>query len=134
VERPGTRDHGAGVRSRRHASATELLDLGETEYRETFRGSPLKRARREGLARNAAIALGNDGTLADVPALVRALGHAEAAVRGHAAWALGRLGGDRARAALLAARAGEADVGAAAEMERALAELSVMEPEGRTHP
>jgi len=120
---------------RRHASAIELLDLGETEYRETFRGSPLKRARREGLARNAAIALGNDGTLADVPALMRALRHVEAAVRGHAAWALGRLGGDGARAALLAARAGEADAGAAAEMERALAELSVMEAtEGRTHP
>ena len=120
---------------RRHASAIELLDLGETEYRETFRGSPLKRARREGLARNAAIALGNEGTLADVPALARALGHVEAAVRGHAAWALGRLGGDGARAALLAARAGETDVGAAAEMERALTELSVMETtEGRTHP
>ncbi len=120
---------------RRHASVTELLALGEAEYRETFRGSPLKRARREGLARNAAIALGNEGTAADVPALARALGHLDPAVRGHAAWALGRLGGEGARAAVLAARAREGDAGAGEEMDRALAHLQAMEPtEGRTHP
>jgi epoxyqueuosine reductase len=39
--------------------AETLLTLTETEFRERFRGSPLKRARREGLARNAAIVLGN---------------------------------------------------------------------------
>jgi epoxyqueuosine reductase len=117
---------------RRHTSATELLALDEAEYREIFRGSPLKRARREGLARNAAIALGNDGTAAGVPALTRALGHVEPAVRGHAAWALGRIGGEEARAALLAARSREGDACTLEEMARALTELSTMEAtEGR---
>jgi epoxyqueuosine reductase len=121
--------------ARRHAPATELLALDEAEYRETFRGSPLKRARREGLARNAAIALGNHGTAADVPALTRALGHVEPAVRGHAAWALGRIGGEGARAALRVARSREGDAGAGEEMERALAQLSPTETtEGRMHP
>jgi len=121
--------------ARRHTPATELLALDEAEYRKTFRGSPLKRARREGLARNAAIALGNHGTAADVPALTRALGHVEPAVRGHAAWALGRIGGEGARAALRVARSREGDAGAGEEMERALAQLSPRETtEGRMHP
>jgi epoxyqueuosine reductase len=36
-----------------------LASMSESEFRERFRGSPLKRARREGLARNAAIVLAN---------------------------------------------------------------------------
>jgi epoxyqueuosine reductase len=39
--------------------AEVLLAMTDTEFRERFRGSPLKRARREGLARNAAIVLAN---------------------------------------------------------------------------
>jgi len=70
-----------------------------------------------------------------VPALTRALGHVEPAVRGHAAWALGRIGGEGARAALLVARSREGDAGAGEEMERALAQLSPGETtEGRMHP
>lgn len=37
----------------------ELIGLSDEEFRERFRHSPLKRARREGLARNAAIVLAN---------------------------------------------------------------------------
>ena len=119
---------------RRHPSPAELLALDETAYRESFRGSPLKRARREGLARNAAVALGNGGMLADVPALSLGLAHAAPAVRGHAAWALGQIGGEGARAALLAARARETDADTVEEMERALGQLSRMgAPEGRVH-
>jgi epoxyqueuosine reductase len=36
-----------------------LVAMTETEFRETFRGTALKRARRDGLARNAAIVLAN---------------------------------------------------------------------------
>jgi len=36
-----------------------LIAMTDAEFRERFRGSPLKRARREGLARNAAIVLSN---------------------------------------------------------------------------
>ena len=39
--------------------ADELLTMTDAEFRERFRGSALKRARREGLARNAAIVLAN---------------------------------------------------------------------------
>ncbi|MEO5814599.1 MAG: HEAT repeat domain-containing protein, partial [Gemmatimonadaceae bacterium] len=42
--------------------------------------------------RNAAVALGNVGTVEDVPALEAALQHDEPLVREHAAWALERLG------------------------------------------
>jgi epoxyqueuosine reductase len=119
---------------RRHPSPAELLALDEAGYLESFRGSPLKRARREGLARNAAVALGNGGMPADVPALSLGLAHAAPTVRGHAAWALGQIGGEEARAALLAARARETDADTVEEMERALGQLSGMDaPEGRVH-
>jgi epoxyqueuosine reductase len=110
----------AAFQPRQHPPLAELLALDETSYRERFRGSPLKRARREGLARNAAVALGNRQGAGSVPALVEALGHADSTVRGHAAWALGRIGEPGARAALLAARDQEADPGALEEIERAL--------------
>jgi epoxyqueuosine reductase len=51
--------------------------------------------------RNVCIALGNWGAPDAVPVLVRALADAEALVRGHAAWALGRVGTDEARESLL---------------------------------
>ena len=38
-----------------------LARLTPEEFRETFRGSPVKRAKRSGLLRNVAIAMGNSG-------------------------------------------------------------------------
>ncbi len=46
---------------RRELTLGGLLGMGEEEYRERFRGSPLKRARLEGLQRNAALALASAG-------------------------------------------------------------------------
>jgi epoxyqueuosine reductase len=86
-----------------------LLDLTEAEFRERFRGSPIRRAKWAGLRRNVCVALGNSGDPAAVPALVRVLGEDPALVRGHAAWALGRLGGAEAVAALTARAAVEPD-------------------------
>lgn len=71
--------------------ARELLAMSQAEFSATFKGSPMKRAKRRGLARNAAVALGNAGTAEDVPALEAALRHDEPLVREHAAWALARL-------------------------------------------
>jgi epoxyqueuosine reductase len=51
----------------------------------------MKRAKRRGLARNAAVALGNVGAADDVPALEAALSHDEPLVREHAASALAHL-------------------------------------------
>jgi epoxyqueuosine reductase len=69
-----------------------------------------------------------------VPALAEALGHPEPTVRGHAAWALGRIGGAQARAALLASRAREADARVLEEIERALTEAPTAgSPERRAY-
>jgi len=78
----------------------ELLGLSQEEFSRKFRKSPIKRAKRRGLLRNAAVALGNTGSVEDVPVLNRALKDHEPLVRSHAAWALGRIGGSRAKTAL----------------------------------
>nr|BBH93356.1 epoxyqueuosine reductase [Thermogemmatispora argillosa] len=86
-----------------------LLSLSEEEFRARFRHTPIWRAKRRGLLRNVCVALGNLGDRRAVPALIQALNDSEALVRGHAAWALGRLGGEEARQALLARRDQEED-------------------------
>jgi epoxyqueuosine reductase len=74
----------------------ELVTLTDEDYRGRLQGSPLRRARRRGLARNAAVALGNAGDPAAVAALARAREDPDPDVRGHAEWALARLA-DRKR-------------------------------------
>jgi epoxyqueuosine reductase len=71
--------------------ARELLGMTPEEFSAAFRGSPMKRAKLPGLKRNAAVVLGNVGTVDDVPALRQALDDPEPLVREHASWALGRL-------------------------------------------
>ena len=79
----------------------KLMGLSQDEFSQLFRRSPVKRAKRRGLLRNVAVALGNWGSPAAVPALSAALADSEPLIRGHAAWALGRIGGWSAREALL---------------------------------
>ena len=67
------------------------------------------RAKRRGLVRNACVAAGNAGDTALLPALVSLLTDAEPLIRGHAAWALGRIGGAEALRALDTATAVEPD-------------------------
>ena len=69
-----------------------LLALTPDEFRRRFRGSPILRAKRRGLLRNVAVALGNLKRPEAEPALIRALDDDEPLVRGHAAWALGQIG------------------------------------------
>src|SRR4029079_2388296 len=80
-----------------------LLGLSREGYVARFRGSPLKRAKLEGLQRNAAIAMGNRGEASYVEPLAAALAGAAPLVRRHAAWALGRIGTQEARSRLAAA-------------------------------
>lgn len=68
-----------------------LLAITEEEFRERFRHSPIKRTKRRGLLRNVCVALGNIGDHQAIPALIGALYDNEALIRGHAAWALGRM-------------------------------------------
>jgi len=100
--------------------ADQLLGLDDDGFRELFRESPIKRAKRAGLLRNVCVALGNWGDAKAVPVLVRALDDAEALVRGHAAWALGRVGTDEARGALLDLRQEETNGGVRQEVADAI--------------
>ena len=70
--------------------------------------------------RNAAVAMGNSGDTGYVPNLTAALDDPAATVRGHAAWALGRLGGVKARTVLEKCMARETDADVRAEMQYAL--------------
>ena len=97
-----------------------LLGLDADGFRARFGRTAVARAKRRGLLRNVAVALGNSGNPAAVPPLAGALDDPEPLVRGHAAWALGRLGGAHARRALAAARTREPDAAARTEIEAAL--------------
>lgn len=98
----------------------ELLGFSDVEFKQRFRGSPVLRAKRSGLARNVAVALGNSRDPAAVPALRRALGDEEPLVRSHAAWALGEITSEEATAALEICLGSEQHEEVVAEASRAL--------------
>ena len=98
----------------------EILEMTEEAFRQRFRGSPILRAKRVGLQRNACVALGNKGDPVAIPVLRQALIASEALVRGHAAWALGRIGVEEAREALEQAKPNEQDAGVHREIVQAL--------------
>jgi epoxyqueuosine reductase len=110
---------------------TEVLDIRTDEkFEEHFGNTPLTRPGRAGLLRNCCVAAGNLGLEEAVPALVRALRKdGSPLVRGHAAWALGEIGGSVAEAALGEALEEEADKGCLLEIEHAL-EASLERQEG----
>ena len=75
-----------------------LISLTEEEFREPFRGSPVKRTKWRGLVRNACVALGNSGLRAGEPRyeeirarLARLAAGGDAIIAEHAQWALHRL-------------------------------------------
>jgi epoxyqueuosine reductase len=69
----------------------ELAGLDAEGFRDRFRKSPLKRAKRRGLLRNVAVALGNSRDPSKRPVLLRLAEDEDPLVREHARWALGRL-------------------------------------------
>jgi len=98
-----------------------LLALRSAGYKRTFRGTAMGWRGAATLRRNAAVALGNALDRATVPALGAALhGDPHPQVRGHAAWALGRVGSPRALALLLAASEVEAEDSVRGEIDAAL--------------
>jgi epoxyqueuosine reductase len=100
----------------------EVLKIrADEEFEEHFAGTPLTRPGRAGLLRNCCVAAGNLKLKEVVPALVRALREdSSALVRGHAAWALGEIGG--AEAALSEAAEAEEDSWCQEEIRLALAD------------
>jgi epoxyqueuosine reductase len=98
----------------------DLIGLDEEGFEERFQGTPLMRPRRRGLLRNVAVALGNWGDPLAIPALGTALLDREPLVRGHAAWALGRIGTRPAREILKMRVSIEEDVWVSEEINLAL--------------
>ena len=102
-----------------------LLNISEDEFRQRFAGSPIKRTKRRGLRRNVAVALGNLKDPSAVPGLSSATADDDdPLVRGHAAWALGQIGGDAAREALRVRLALEQETDVREEITAALATAS----------
>ncbi len=99
-----------------------VLGMDDAAFRARFRGTALTRAKRRGLLRNAAVALGNTRDRRAIPALVQALSDPEPLVRGHAAWALSQFGelSEDVYGALVSALAVETDRGVQAELRQAL--------------
>jgi epoxyqueuosine reductase len=110
--------------ARLHAHALEgwslerFLTLDEPTFRDLFARSPIRRADRAGFLRNVCVAMGNRALPGYAAPLAQALaGDVAALVRGHAAWALGRVAGamtpqplrSDARGALASAATHDAD-------------------------
>jgi epoxyqueuosine reductase len=98
----------------------ELFELDDASFRARFRHTPLWRAKRRGLLRNAAIVLGNQRSPDIIPALLRGLHDAESLVRGASAWALGEIGTEESTAALKERLADEVDTCVRKEIDAAL--------------
>jgi epoxyqueuosine reductase len=70
----------------------EILGLDEAAFRKRYSGTPLMRAKWEGMRRNACIVLGNRRDPAALPALRHALEDGDPVVREHARWAVEQIG------------------------------------------
>jgi epoxyqueuosine reductase len=94
----------------------DLLALDDHAFSARFSKSAVKRAKRRGLLRNVAVALGNTRNPDAATPLIRALeSEAEPLIRSHAAWALGQVGDPLARRALERARRRDDDPAVRAE-------------------
>ena len=102
-------------------SLVKLLQLRSGEFKRMYRVTAMGWRGAAILRRNAAVALGNALDRSAVPALVRALDEdRKPMVRGHAAWALGRIGSPQALDALTRRLALEQDGAVLDELRAAL--------------
>lgn len=106
-----------------HIELTALFKINDEQFRQRFRKTPLWRARRRGVLRNAAIVLGNQMQTDSIPALTRGLVDTEPLVRGASAWALGKIGGAAATLALEMQLKREHDPVVTSELDDALSIL-----------
>jgi epoxyqueuosine reductase len=68
-----------------------LAEISVEEFRRTFGGSPVRRAKRAGLRRNAVIAMGNSGDRKFLPLLEKLAGDEDKVVAESAVWAIQKL-------------------------------------------
>jgi epoxyqueuosine reductase len=123
---PERRSEGAHVEGRPSKETStpdliELLQLRSSGFKRKYARTAMGWRGGAVLRRNAAVALGNSLDRAAVPPLSKSLhGDPHPLVRGHSAWALGRIGSPQAIGALKRRRAVEPDGGVRAEIEAAL--------------
>ncbi|MDP7038522.1 MAG: tRNA epoxyqueuosine(34) reductase QueG [Myxococcota bacterium] len=99
----------------------DILLHGSAAHKRFVSDSALRRASRNKLARNAAIALGNSSDTRAIGPLLEGLElHEDPIVRGHIVWALGELGGKRAQHQLLKLEKTEKDSFVLEEVKHAL--------------
>jgi epoxyqueuosine reductase len=108
----------------------DLLALHENDFLRRFRGSPITRAKRRGLLRNATVAMGNWGDGSAVGLLAGALHEEDPLVRGHAAWALGRVSNTHAQSVLAQALTAETDPWVREEIRSSLQGQCTNNPRG----
>jgi epoxyqueuosine reductase len=104
-----------------------VLRMTKGQYRQWFKATSMAWRGKAVLQRNAAVALGNSRDEGAVAPLIEALRDRKPLVRGHAAWALGELGGlsgEPGRAALHNVGAGEKVEWVREEIEIALTRLN----------
>jgi epoxyqueuosine reductase len=112
-------------------SLIALMGMSEDAWEQFSRGSAMRRAKRAGFLRNVAVALGNWGSADAVPVLSASLDDPEPLVRGHAAWALGRIGSPGTTEVLRHRLSRELDLEVRDEIERVLGvEAPVLENVG----
>jgi epoxyqueuosine reductase len=68
-----------------------LAEMDDAGFREVFRGSPIRRAKRQGLRRNAALAMGNSGEARFLPVLHKMEDEADPVVAEAASWAAAKI-------------------------------------------
>ncbi len=101
-----------------------ILDLSNRGFKEKFGSSSAAWRGKKPIQRNAVIALGNFKEAAAVPKLTEiVLKEPRPEMRGTAAWALGRIGGSEALAAVEQALDREEDLAVREMLERALSKL-----------
>ena len=98
----------------------QLFSLDETAFRAKFRHTPLWRSKRQGLLRNAAIALGNQRWSGALSTLAGGLNDHAPLVRAACAWALGQYSEPSARQSLLDRLGTETDAEVRVEISNSL--------------
>lgn len=103
-------------------SLIPILQMTEKEYRKHFHENQIGEwwVSFGAIQRNAAVALGNIGDPSAIPVLTCVLKHRSFIVRGHAAWALGKIGAQNAKLALRRALKRERNPEVRIEIENAL--------------
>jgi epoxyqueuosine reductase len=69
----------------------KFLSLNDDDFRTLFKGSPIKRLKRDRFLRNVCVALGNTGSRDDIPALQTAAADADPLIVEHALWAIAEI-------------------------------------------